>query len=218
MKNNFTMKLNRSLICLFLLLAVTVAPSADISVKPTGVYATIDTRLATETIRSLQKSKGKGRSELIKKIIGTPEKYAPPVLYLASSVLFTEGQKDEAMFWFYAGQLRGRIDANICADESARDAIGVLNDQFGPPINQYAFRDIAKLTNTVERVLQWEQKTDCKYDRRWINLHGMGAFGFDTNAPLSAPKENWESIRKTTRDDYRSSFYEVIKALNEKKP
>ena len=192
--------------------------SADIPVKPTGVYASIDTRLANETIRALQQSKAKRRSELIKTITSSPENYAPPVLYLVSSILFKEGQKDDAMFWFYAGQLRGSIDANICADKSAGEAIATLNEQFGSPINQYAFRDIPKLTNTVESVLKWEEKTEYKYDRRWINLHGLGAFISDTNAPLSAPKEEWEGVRKKTRDDYRSSFYEAIKALNEKKP
>jgi hypothetical protein len=68
----------------------------------------------------------------------------------------------------------------------------------------------------VEKVLAWEEKTECKYDRRWINLEGMRVFSGDTNSPLSAPKEQWETIRKKTRDDYRSSFYEALKMFDEK--
>jgi hypothetical protein len=211
------MKLNPMRACLFLLLAASTAHPAEKAVQPAGIYASIDTRLAHQTIQSLQRSNAKERSGLIKEITNAPASYAPPVLYLVSSILFEEGKKDDAMFWFYAGQLRGRIDANICADKSARQAIAVLNERFGTPINRYAFRDVAGLTNTVEKVLKWEQKTECKYDRRWINLHGMGAFIADTKAPLSAPKEEWEKIRKTTRDDYRSSFYEAIKTLGERK-
>ena len=163
-----------------------------------------------DTIHSLANSEGKARAQIVSAITSKPENFAPPVLYFLSKVLFDDGQKDEAMFWFYAGQLRGRIDANICADDSARAAIGVLNQKFGPPINQYASKDISKLTNTVEHVLVWEEKTPCEYDRRWINLHGMNAINGDTNAPLSAPKEQWEAIRKNTRDEYRSSFYHAL--------
>lgn len=205
-------------ICFSLLAAVPGAKADDFWTKPSGAYAKIDTTLANKTIRSLQNSKPNDRIKLIEKITAAPEKYAPPVLYVVSSILFTNGQKDEAMFWFYAGQLRGRIDANICADKTAGKAIDVLNKQFGLPINQYAFGDISKLTNTVERVLAWEEKTECQYDRRWINLEGINAFSADKKAPLSAPKEDWEGIRKKARDDYRSSLYETIKALNEKKP
>jgi len=190
--------------------ALFFACGADIPIEPTGVYKTIDVRLANDTIKALHDSKGEKRLQIIQKITDEPENFAPPVLYFLSSVLFEGGKKDEAMFWFYAGQLRGRIDANICADISAQAAMGELNQRFGLLINQYSFKDIPKLTNTVSQVLVWEEKTPCAYDRRWINLHGMNAVIGDTNSPLSAPKEQWEAIRKKTRDEYRSTFYEAL--------
>lgn len=194
-----------------------VASGTDVTVEPTGEYQTIDVHLAVETIQSLGKSKGKSRLQIINGITNAPEHFAPPVFYFLSNVLFEEGRKDEAMFWFYAGQLRGTIDAHICADKSAQAAIGALNEEFGTPINQYAFKDIPKLTNTVERVVAWEETTPCAYDRRWINLHGMGAIIGDTNTALSVPKEQWETIRKKTRDDYRSEFYEALAKFEKKK-
>ena len=211
------MRWNLVTLCFSLLLAMPLSRAENIIVKPTGAYAAIDTHLANETIRSLQTAKPEAQAELIKKITGAPENYAPPVLYLVSSLLFKEDKKDEAMFWFYAGQLRGRIDAEICADRSAREAVAVLNQQFGLPINQYAFKDIPKLTATVENVLKWEEKTECKYDRRWINLHGMGAFVGDADAALSAPAAEWENIRKKTRDEYRTGFNEAMKGLAAKR-
>jgi hypothetical protein len=194
-----------------------IAYAAEIPIEPTGPYKTIDVRLANDTIKSLQNSKGEKRLQIIQKVTSESENFAPPVLYFVSSLLFEQGKKDDAMFWFYAGQLRGRIDANICADKSAQAAISALNERFGTPINQYSFRDIPKLTNTVNRVLAWEEKTSCAYDRRWINLHGMNGITGDTNSALSAPKEQWETIRKSTRDDYRSTFYEALVEFNKMK-
>ena len=190
----------------------------DIVHEPSGIYKTIEVRLANDTIKSLKQGKAKARTEMIKKITSSPENYAPPVLYLTSSILFEDTKRDEAMFWFYAGQLRGRIDANICADKTAGSAVGALNDMFGVPINQYAFKDVSKLKQTVEKVLEWEEKTECNYDRRWINLHGMRAFSKDKNPVLSAPQEEWENIRRKTREEYRSSFYEMLNGLNSKQP
>ena len=193
------------------------AHAEDLAIEPSGIYKTIDVRLATDTIKALRDSKDAARIEVINSIAKTPEDFAPPVLYVLSSVLFEQDKKDEAVFWFYAGQLRGRIDANICADKSARAAVTEMNERFGPPINQYSFTNLSLLTNTVERILAWEEKTPCHYDRRWINLHGMAAMTGDTNAPLSAPKEQWEAIRKQTRDDYRSEFHQALARFNKLK-
>ena len=182
--------------------------SKDVAIEPSDDYKTIDVRLTKETNESLQKPKSGSRDELIRKITGSSENYAPPVFYVLSSTLFSEGRKDEAMFWFYAGQLRGRIDANLCAYQSAGVVVDMLNDKYGPEINQYAFKNIPNLTNTVEKVLAWEEKTGCNYDRRWVNL-----FCKEKKSPLSLPKEQWEAIRKKTRDNYRSSFYQALKAI-----
>ena len=206
-----------SVICLYVL-ALSLANAADVPVEPTGIYKTIDVRLANDTVKALREFKGEKRLQVMNAVIDKPEDFAPPVLYFLSSILFEQGKKDEAVFWFYAGQLRGRIDATICVDKSARAAIGALNQKFGSPINQYSFKNISLLTNTVEQVLAWEEKTPCHYDRRWINLHGMAAMTGDTNAPLSAPKEQWEAIRKQTRDEYRAGFHEALAELSKRKP
>src|SRR4051812_23555437 len=110
-------------------LALSVATAADIPIEPTGIYKTIDVRLANDTIKALHDYKGKTRLQVINTIVDKPENFAPPVLYFLSSVLFDEGKKDDAVFWFYAGQLRGRIDANICADKTARGAIAAMNER-----------------------------------------------------------------------------------------
>ena len=127
------------------------------------------------------------------------------------------GKKDEAAFWFYAGQLRARFDANRCADASARAAPGALNARYGPPINKYAFGDLAKLEALVPKVVEWDRKTPHNYDHRWINLHGMEAMmsglSGDKNAerkPLSLPNEQWDKIAEDTRKGYLKDFKDLI--------
>jgi hypothetical protein len=208
------MKSTLAFITIFSLFAFGIVSADEVAVEPTGIYKTIEVRFAYDTIRALHDKNDDKRLAVISAIRNRPEDFSPPVFYVLSSVLFEQDKKDEAVFWFYAGQLRGRIDANICADKSARSAVGALNQKFGAPINQYSFRNMSLLTNTVERVLAWEEKTPCRYDRRWINLHGMAAMTGDTNAPLSAPKEQWEIIRKQTREEYRSEFHAALAKFN----
>lgn len=202
------------------LLASPTVVADTTTVTPRGEYAQIDTRLADETIRVLTRGSAEERHAITAKIKANPENYAPPVFYLLSHVLFTEGEKELAAFWFYAGQLRARVDANICADQSARQAVAVLNENFGTPINQYAFQDIPRLEALIPKVVEWERRTPYNYDRRWINLTGMGAIMSGISepnedspqAPLSHPKEKWDEIAEITRTGYLSGFKA---ALNE---
>ena len=138
--------------------------------------------------------------------------------------MFQDGKKDEGAFWFYAGQLRARFDANRCADVSARQAVGVLNQTYGSLINQYALQDIPKLESLVSRVIEWDKVTPHNYDHRWINLHGMNAMmsGLSSKdapaapATLSLPKDQWDSIAEKTRDHYLSGFKQAMASMKNK--
>jgi hypothetical protein len=201
-----------------LLLAPSTLWAQSKSVIPQGQFAEIDTRLANETIAILSKGSAADQQSAIQRIKESPQDFAPPVFYALSHVLFERGDKDEAAFWFYAGQLRGRFDANLCTDSSARQAIAVLNQKYGRPINQYMFQDVPKLEALIPRIVEWDRRTPYNYDHRWINLHGMNAVmsGLDdkphVEAPsaMSAPKEQWEDIAEKTRTDYLSGFNQAL--------
>lgn len=192
-------------------------------VTPTGAFAQIDTRLANETIRALSTGNKKEREAAIGAIRATPENYAPPVFYLLSNVLFEMGEKDDAAFWFYVGQLRARFDANRCADTSARQAVSVLNQEYGTPINQYTFKDIPKLEALILRVVEWDRKTPHNYDHRWINLHGMSAMMSGLGAPssdatvLSLQEDQWNDIAEKTRTDYLDGFQQAMAQMKSMK-
>jgi len=207
----------RSLLIAILLSTTTFCHGADLPAEPSEIYKQIDVRLATDTMKVLRESKGDALAGMIGITTNTPENFAPPVLYVLSSVLIEQNRKDEAVFWFHAGQLRGLIDANICADKSAPLAIQTLNKRFGPPIKEYCLTNIPVLTNTIARLLLWEEKTPYHYDRRWINLHSLNEMASETNATLSAPQEQWEAIRKRTREDYAADFRKALDLFSQRK-
>ncbi|MEA2604506.1 MAG: hypothetical protein QOF89_5498 [Acidobacteriota bacterium] len=211
------------------LLGVTVprhAEAEDITIPLKGEYTKIDIRLATETMQALAKGTSEEKRKAIESVKASPDRYAPPVFYLLSNVLFEDGKQEEAAFWFYAGQLRARFDANRCADISAREAVSVLNDQYGPPINQFMLQHrLVKLEELIPQVVEWDRKTPHNYDHRWINLHGMDAAlaGLDVDGSdgkpeaLSLPEKQWGEIAEKTRRDYLADFREVLAQLKSQK-
>jgi hypothetical protein len=176
-----------------------------------GTAPAIDTRVSDETIQILTLGTAEEKQSAIREIRAHPENYAPPVFYTLSNVLFTSGEKDEGSFWFYAGQLRAAVDASICADASASQAIAELNQKFGTSIKEHTFKDPPKLADLITSVIEWDRNTPYNYDRRWINLRGMDAMmpglgaGPD-NASLSRPEDQWDHIAEKTRDVYWNSF------------
>ena len=198
------------------------APGADaqetVTLAPTGAYAAIDTSLATRVIQDLTQP-GTAREQAVRDVTVAPQNYAPPVFYQLSSVLFDEGHRDDAAFWFYAGQLRARFDANRCTDPTAAAAVSALNEQFGTPINQYMFQDPDRLAALVEKVVDWDRATPHDYDQRWINLHGMAAVtgamdGEAADAPLSLPEDQWDMIAERTRTDYLDGLRQALEMMN----
>jgi hypothetical protein len=193
-------------------LAASFTAADDHVIEPRGEYAKIDVRLANETIATLLSGVDAEVARAIRAVEQAPQKYAPPVFFVLSNVLFDRGRKDDGAFWFYAGQLRARFDANRCADESARQAVSVLTEEFGPKINQYMFKDFARVEALVPKVVDWDRKTPHEYDHRWINLHGMAAMieSLDKPAgqpkPLSLPRAQWDAIADKTRADYLDGF------------
>ncbi len=208
------------------LIACLIVPHAafaeTIIVPRTGEYARIDVRLLNETLQILTNGSAGEKAKAIEAIKATPALYAPPVFYALSKVVFDEGNKVEGAFWFYVGQLRARFDANRCADVSARQAVAVLNQRYGPLINKYTFANLEILEGLVPRVLEWDKLTPHKYDHRWINIHGMGAIltgmdGDDKKAALSLPEPQWAEIKEKTRSDYLRGFQQALAEMKNRK-
>jgi hypothetical protein len=86
----------------------------------------------------------------------------PSAYYVLASRLFQANRKDEAVYWFYAGQLRYRIRL-ACHPDLAPDTepalFGSLQETVGRPVNEYAGADPAAWAATMERVLAWDAAT-----------------------------------------------------------
>ena len=89
------------------------------------------------------------------------ENQHPSAFYILAQKLFTAGQKDDAVFWFYAGQLRYRVYLlvnNGKLDPSGDPALfASLSEEVGRSINEYAFGDIPELAKTIDAVIAWDQ-------------------------------------------------------------
>lgn len=206
-----------SIPALIMMAALVGCTPATQGYTPPAQGSKIDNSIIKTAETKLLKSSEAERDQFIAKVKKHPEKYPPVVFYLMSRALFEKGEKNDAAFWFYAGQLRARTDANICADKTARQAVSVLNMTFGGPINEYSFKDKSKLEKTVKEVIAWDEKTPHHYDQRWINPHGMESFkSADARGPESLPQKDWDEIRAKTRKSYLDSFNKVMNVLNSK--
>ena len=92
------------------------------------------------------------------------ENQHPAYFYYLAKKLFTANQKDDAVFWFYAGQLRYRVYLAVNKDKldpSGDPAVfSALSEEVGRPINEYAFGDIPQLAKTIDAVIAWDQSHD----------------------------------------------------------
>ena len=191
-----------------------------VEIPPSAPYAQIDVAKTSEALNAFNSKDEAIKQKKMEEVMNHPENFSPPVLYGLAYLLFEHGQKDDAVFWLYVGVLRGTFDANLCKDESAKEAIGAMNMFTGSKIFQYSTQDLNKLEQVGKKVLEWDQATPFNYDQRWINLHGMGAMTSSLEAlqgkrsnkqiDMSAPKSQWEEIHRKTREDF---FADLKKAI-----
>lgn len=83
----------------------------------------------------------------------------PAAYYILANKLFYSGEKDEAVFWFYAGQLRYRVHLACSPDQGkSGDAalFGSFSEVIGRPLNEYAFGDVGEAVKTIDAALKWD--------------------------------------------------------------
>ena len=98
---------------------------------------------------------------LIEQIRNGIENKHPSYFYILAGKLFAAGKKDDAVFWFYAGQLRYRVYLVVNKDKlepSGDPALfASLSEEIGRPLNEYAFGDIPQLAKTIDAVVAWDK-------------------------------------------------------------
>jgi hypothetical protein len=84
----------------------------------------------------------------------------PAAYYVLARRLFEEGKKDEAVFWFYTGQIRFRsrlLSYPNLPKDGEPAVFSSLSEMVGRPLNEYAFGDIPKLATIIDRALAWDE-------------------------------------------------------------
>jgi len=86
----------------------------------------------------------------------------PAFYYILASRLFAANRKEEAVFYFYAGQLRYRIRL-ACHRELAPDVepalFASLQEEVGTLVNGYAGADPDAWAASIERARDWDART-----------------------------------------------------------
>jgi len=205
------MKMNKFKMILpcLLLLAFTMnaQETKTIVVKPMGVYAEIDIDGQNRMMQQLYDTLTRNAS--VDTIFNNITHYNPPVLYLFSQALFLNGEKDSAVQWYLYAQLNAMYDAARCADNSAKQAVEILEERTRPTLDDYMKQNKPLVTASAGKVLQLFKSLQPDYDIRWINLHGMGAFAgaFGEEVPKETPqltvdKLLWPGIEKNILKEF----------------
>lgn len=100
-----------------------------------------------------------GEQFLLKKFLKSPEQYHWTSFYQAADALFKQGKKDEAVKWYYIGQIRARVAAGIDPDPSRNNAMMVAMAQgIGKPIMAYAHEDQDNWLEQIDAALAWDKE------------------------------------------------------------
>jgi len=86
----------------------------------------------------------------------------PSAYYGYAARLFREGKKDDAVFWFYVGQLRYRfhLKANPNIDATGDPALfSSLSATVGKTINEYAGGNVKDWVKAINRALKWDDES-----------------------------------------------------------
>jgi ankyrin repeat protein len=115
--------------------------------------------------------------------------------------LFERGEKDRAVFWYYAAYLRVRYQLPFENGDRGQ-LLTVMRMTAGPPIINYASRNTANFRLILSKVLEWDKKTPNPFRERArtdaINKQ-IDALYADFDQLSEKLKEDSANIEKTAR-------------------
>ena len=113
-------------------------------------------RTANDRLKSCKPSVAVKAAE---EILNDPKTLREPLtMFAPAATLFQNGKKDEAVFWFYAAQLRARYQL-VFEKGDRGQLLQIMLMTVGRQINSYAYQDIERLNRTIGRVLSWDKKS-----------------------------------------------------------
>lgn len=177
----------------------------QIEVQPPSNYAKIDVTSTQQAMTALMQGTTAEQEALANDIRANAANYSPPVFYVLAAVMQRNGHIPEALFWAGAGEIRARYDIARCADPTVADTAQALAYQYTSGwFGAYVRIHPDALDRATKEALFWDQTTAFHYDCRWINLHGMGAFGVGGHE-LSKPEADWPALHAQARQEFLES-------------
>lgn len=82
----------------------------------------------------------------------------PAAYYLYASRIFNEGRKDDAVVWYYVGELRYRflMEAQPSKQREESTVFNSMHSMVGGMINQYAAGDLNRWIGQIDEALAWD--------------------------------------------------------------
>jgi hypothetical protein len=165
----------------------------------------------TDVMLKLRNTVGHENDPLIQDIAQNSGNYAPPVFLVLAGLLYRQGQRDAALFWYHAGRLRANFDALRCADPNSCSDVAQLVQIFVPEaLRKSQFNHPARLRAVTAEVIRWDETTPHNYEYRWLDFQGAG-FTRPTLEPASAPAplplhpvppSGWAALAHQNRAEY----------------
>ena len=103
----------------------------------------------------------------VTEVLAEADRAEPLAIMLAASRQLEFGAKDDAVLWFYAGQLRARYSPLLTGEASQQLTISTVT--LGESINAHGMRDIVRMIELIAKAMQWDEKT---YDA-WAKAHKL---------------------------------------------
>jgi hypothetical protein len=123
----------------------------------------------------------------------------PAGLYLLAIKLFKANEKDDAVFWYYVGQIRFRLHllAHPDLDRSGDPALfSSLQYVVGQPINEYAGGDPDFWARTVRKARDWDEKNPNEFTSKQKYSKEYAQVRAGMNKLIKYVENNKEMIRK----------------------
>lgn len=96
-------------------------------------------------------------------VLNDPASLTEPIaMFMPAETLFRHGGKDEALFWYYAAQLRARYQL-VFENGDRGQIMAVMMMTLGEGITNYAWYDFRNAQRTIDRVLAWDKTTPNPY-------------------------------------------------------
>jgi hypothetical protein len=141
----------------------------------------------------------------VAEVLGAADRAEPLSLMRAAARHFELGAQDEAVFWFYAGQLRARYAPHLAGEQS--QTVTIHSVTLGEAINAHAMRDIVSMIGTIARAMRWDETT---YET-WARASKLDPLDEEMLARRTAAREGLVTFAtdlKTNRKKYEKAARE----------